>query len=844
MKISEPRILCLFSAPLVGPDNKPLAALDVEKERKTIVRELSACNRKMAIRVGFATIDEIARGISDGFNILHLSGHGHEDFLLFEDGKGGSQPVKGEYLKRLIGTGGPFELAIVSACHSEKIAEMIAEAGVHHVVAIRCDVPILDSAAIVFIGQFYRNLFRGESVQKAFEMAKLLVEGDSELAKIKPTLEFMAGIEGEPFVPEEEKFVLLPKEDTSQPSFHLYTLVEGEIEQGTLSIEQVTPARSNIPTRPKSFTGRSLEMYSLVNALLANRIVTITGAGGIGKTALGREVARWFHSRGHFPDGAFCIDLRQAESSEEIIAMLAASLEAKLSETKDIVEYLRERHCLLLLDNLEEVLWKDEEGVQELINAILKFAPNIRLLITSQQEVGGNLHEGEHNYRLRTVEHKYAELIFRAMAKREMTREEMKSTEFSGLLEQLGGHPLSIVLMAGQLGPGTRIEDLVERIERQKERAIEVRSITERDPEHGRSLVASLSSTYENLTEDGKRALGVLSMMPAGAQEFTIKQLLGDKGWEYALELHDASLVEITIYQRIVLIPPVLLFAKSVLREDVEEEFGPRILELMASYASQFYEHMGAADAKMYRGYFALEEPNLRFAVELTCHPAKSKEETSALGFLATYLLELYIHNDRIKEGRQIGERLRDKLERLGDKSGQANTLQALGDLSVRTADLKEAKEKYDKALEIFEKIDEKMGQANTLKALGEWSALKGDLESAESRIEEASGIYGEINEIEGEAEVNMTRALVLIKRGAEGEAREELRKCSKIREKVYGHGGAAVSLIFYAEHLRAGGFNEGAKICLEYAEEFASKARDKSLQEKIEKRQKEGDGG
>jgi hypothetical protein len=48
-------------------------------------------------------IDKLARSITDGYNILRLSGRGHEDFLLFEDSKGSSHPISGEYLKRLIG---------------------------------------------------------------------------------------------------------------------------------------------------------------------------------------------------------------------------------------------------------------------------------------------------------------------------------------------------------------------------------------------------------------------------------------------------------------------------------------------------------------------------------------------------------------------------------------------------------------------------------------------------------------------------------------------------------------------------------------------------------------------
>ncbi|MFZ2411827.1 MAG: CHAT domain-containing protein, partial [Candidatus Methanoperedens sp.] len=166
MIIQQPKIQCLFSAPLVTPDGKPVDALDIETERAAIVRELAACNRQILLRIGIATTDELASGITEGYNILHLSGHGSQEFLLFEDGKGGSQLISGDYLKRLIGTGGPFELAIVSACHSEKIGKMLTDAGIKHVVAIRCDVPVLDYAAIAFAGQFYRNLIQGENIQK------------------------------------------------------------------------------------------------------------------------------------------------------------------------------------------------------------------------------------------------------------------------------------------------------------------------------------------------------------------------------------------------------------------------------------------------------------------------------------------------------------------------------------------------------------------------------------------------------------------------------------------------------------------------------------------------------
>lgn len=255
--------------------------------------------------------------------------------------------------------------------------------------------------------------------------------------------------------------------------------------------------------------------------------------------------------------------------------MLAATLEAEGTELKDLIDSLRECQCLLLFDNAEQALWHDEKTVHEVFNAILKFAPTVRLLTTSQRHVGGNLHEPERVYPVYPMKRYDAALLFFATTKRMMLKSEWESATFLALMKQLGGHPLSIVLMARQLVHGTSVDELVERIQKHKAKAITVKSITDRDLEHGESLVAALSSAYDNLSEDAKTVFGILSMLPAGAQDFTIEHIFGDDGWEYVKELQDASLAEITVNRRVILLPPVRLFALSVLTGDIKEQYGP-----------------------------------------------------------------------------------------------------------------------------------------------------------------------------------------------------------------------------------------------------------------------------
>jgi tetratricopeptide (TPR) repeat protein len=779
MPIEHPKILCLFSAPLVGPTGAPLSALDVAAEQTAIVRELTALNRGLTLRIGFATTDELALGIADRFNILHLSGHGHPDFLVFEDGKGGSQPVGGDYLKRLIGTGGPFELAVVSACHSEPLAQKLVEAGVRHAVAIRCDFPVLDTAATAFIKEFYRSLFRGEVIQKAFEMAKLLVEGNPELMKIKPYLQMMAGQEGEPYVPEEDKFLLLP---TGDPSFHLGPLISGEIAAGEPLIERPKVSRHNLPVRPRSFTGRSGEMHELINELLSNRFVTVTGTGGTGKTTLAVEVARWFQARGHFPDGIWMLNLRQAETAGGIIAMLAAVLEAEVSELKDVVNLLRSDQCLLLFDNAEDALWKNEDETREVIDVILKYCPQVKLLITSQRQVGGNLHEPERIVRLTSLDLQYAARLFAVTAKRYLKQEEWESGAFASLMRQLQGHPLAIVLMARQLDSGKSIEDLNRRIQQHKAEAIQVKTMSSREPRHEESLIASLASAYNAISDEAQILFQIMAMLPAGAFDFTIQEIFGDTGWEYAQELHDAALAEISDQRRLVLLQPVRLYALNTLGEETRKIYGPKILSIMASYAVEFYLKLSSKEAKEYRFAFTIEEPNMRAAVDLPCQAAKNTKEPSALGWLAPHLIALYRFLDRVAEAEEVGNLILQNLKKLKDTLGQANALIWLGELSLWASDLEESRERYEKALEICDQIDYKLGQAHALLGLGQYLAVKNEFVAAEEKIEKADEIYKDIDESYGQSEVLMVRAFFCFNRRRNSEAIEKLDQCISLR--------------------------------------------------------------
>lgn len=152
-----------------------------------------------------------------------------------------------------------------------------------------------------------------------------------------------------------------------------------------------TAVRADLPARLASFIGREAERAELASAFATSRLVTVTGAGGAGKTSLAIEVARGLQDE--YPDGVWLVDLAPVDDDLVADALIRAlhlehavgfGAEADAGTVATAVEYLRERRALLVLDNCEHVV----EAAATAAEAVLLACPSVEVLATSRDRLG------------------------------------------------------------------------------------------------------------------------------------------------------------------------------------------------------------------------------------------------------------------------------------------------------------------------------------------------------------------------------------------------------------------------------------------------------------------------
>ena len=191
----------------------------------------------------------------------------------------------------------------------------------------------------------------------------------------------------------------LSREFEAEPDEASRRLYE-DIQAGRLSGQAGSPAvkaarppvdfratgRTNLPLQLTSFVGRARELAELRNSLVDTRQLTLTGAGGVGKTRLALEVAARLLQ--DFPDGVWLADLSVVADPALVPQAVAGAVNVREESGRPVSallgDYFLAKHALLLLDNCEHVA----AACAQLAEHLLRRCPDLHVLATSREVLG------------------------------------------------------------------------------------------------------------------------------------------------------------------------------------------------------------------------------------------------------------------------------------------------------------------------------------------------------------------------------------------------------------------------------------------------------------------------
>lgn len=573
------QILILFSAPLLDEDLLPVENLSIQKEIDEIASVLEAISHPISVEivVKVATSQTLQDVLSSRFKplIIHFIGHGMKEgngtALVLENEVGITRYFSEDELAIALSNQQqpPCQLALLNACHSEKLAQAFVKVGVPHVIAVNADDKILDVAARCFSRRLYQALFNENSIADAFLGSRNAVKLDDKLRKLFNSQTFQQGVNFD----EAFKFILSPQTPHNQSL----------IIEPANSHQIIYPqwSNTNIPRDDLNFVGRRQEIHQVIKVLVESdkRCIALHGMGGIGKTALAYAIGRWLHERNRYKDGVWFISLRDTDSVGTLITKVKQILEL---ENFALEKELRNSRVFLIFDDLDRLIEKESDELIELLNSLLEQCSNLRLLLTSRDSLAGDIlycHQ-EEVYSMGASETRE---IFRkyAPAQKKWGDNEDLLEDFNLLVKFLDGYPLPIKLAASYMAETqSTIKMLRDAL---IDEPLEVLDSDSPEKRKERSLRITLDRSFEMLSVEGKDMFPLLAFFPSGLSRDLAMAIWGRRGNKALLELFKFSMAEKSANVsdwRVSLPEPARTYAESKLQKGRGIDYlAPQVLD-------------------------------------------------------------------------------------------------------------------------------------------------------------------------------------------------------------------------------------------------------------------------
>ncbi|MFD1531283.1 BTAD domain-containing putative transcriptional regulator [Pseudonocardia aurantiaca] len=575
-------------------------------------------------------------------------------------------------------------------------------------------------------------------------------------------------------------------------------------------------AGSNLPEPLTDLIGRDAAIADVCDRLQSDRLVTLTGPGGVGKTRLAVETAR--RVAGSFPDGVWFVELAALarppdqdavpQLAEMILTALDVRIGAGLPDPAELVgaverlaEVLRSRRLLLVLDNCEHVV----ESVAAVGELLLRSAQGLRLLATSQEPLAlagevvwsvPPLEVPDLGADLPTLTRAGAVRLFVARASaasRGFTLDDETARAVGVLCRRLDGIPLALELAATRVR-ALGVHGLVDRLD---DRFRLLATGHRGAPPRQQTLLAMIDWSWELLTGPERTVLRRLAVHADGCTLEAAEAVCGDAGLsvlDQLVRLVDRSLVVVVDgpgLPRYRLLESVAAYCVDRLRDaDETERIRQRHQRFYLDLVERAEPHLYGSDQRRWLRRLDAETANLRATLGAAVRDGDAEGALRLVNALTWY----WFLRGRLAEARRslaaaldttgpdaaapalraralawhtgIGflhgdladrdERRRaalDRYEDAGDPAGRARAQWFLAYAGIDLGDMTVAEELLSRALPVFEELGDRWGTAAALAGRAKLAHVRADLVALERDAERSAEMFGEVGDRWGRLE-------------------------------------------------------------------------------------------
>jgi predicted ATPase len=508
-----------------------------------------------------------------------------------------------------------------------------------------------------------------------------------------------------------------------------------------------------LPTAATQLIGRTAERAAVAAVLGTARLVTLTGVGGTGKTRLALQLGH--DLIGRYADGVGFIDLAAVDDPSLVATAVSRALglapPSAAAAEAHLIEALRRRELLLILDNLEQLL-----AEAALLARLLAAAPALRLLVTSRVPL--RLY-GEHTFRvppLHTSAHNSptaepdseAEQLFLARAHAARPTFAPALDDFAAIAaicRSLDGLPLAIELAAARI----RLYSPQDLLPLLRSRLTLLRGGPRDVPDRQQTLRGALDWSYQLLPWTAKNVfscLGVFRGQFDAAAAAAVSDEPDDAATlEVLVELADQSMLEVAPSDgpRFSLLQTVGEYALARLAESgQQDEVQERHLNHYLTKAMTAPAAIDSSAPTRVDVQDALEGDytNIRAALEFACSHAEHGSYLNNGLKLAAAMRQVWARRGPLAEGLFLLTRLlaADDVMRAADPKIRCDADLAACHLACFSGDYPATAQYGRHAIELYASLDDQQGLARVHRFIGEALYEEGDFVAAEPHFEHA----------------------------------------------------------------------------------------------------------